>query len=152
MEDGRSWGELGGLRAVGEAELQHALPVHLVEQLELRGQLMGLLPFGGELGALLVVIVVGEFLACVWVPAEGPESIQVDALAHGGGQRVHQDTGAEALRRQLLGFPVAVEDKHNTTGPVGGRSTRIQLSATLTPNTSGHIWMPQRQNSPSGLR
>lgn len=117
MKDGWSWEELVGLCTVGEAELQHSLPVHLVEQFELSGQLMGFLPFGGELGALLVIVVVGEFLACVGVPAEGPESIQVDPLAHGGSQRVHQDTGAEALWRQLLGFPVAVEYKHNTAKP-----------------------------------
>lgn len=109
-----------GLCAVGEAELQHALPMHLVEQFELSGQLMGFLPFGGELGALLVIIVVGKFLACVRIPAKGPESIQVDPLTHRGSQCVHQDTRAEALWRQLLGFPVAVEYKNNTARPVNG--------------------------------
>lgn len=58
--------------------------MHLVEQFELSGQLMGFLPFGGELGALLVIIVVWKLLTCVWVPAKGPESIQVDLVAHGG--------------------------------------------------------------------
>lgn len=69
---------------------------------------MGLLPLGGELGALPVVVVVRQLLACVGVPAEGPEAVQVDLVAHGGRQRVHQDARAQALRRQPLGFPVAI--------------------------------------------
>lgn len=96
---------------MGEGELQQSLRVHLVEQFELGGQLVGLLPFGSELGALLVVVVVRKLLARVGVPGEGPEAVQVDLVAHGGCQRVHQDAGAQALRRQLLGFPVAVEHK-----------------------------------------
>lgn len=96
------------LSTVGEGELQQPLRMHLVEESELGGQLMGLLPFGGELGALLVVVVVRQLLARVRVPAKGPEAVQVDLVAHGGRQRVHQDAGAQALRRQLLGFPVAV--------------------------------------------
>lgn len=100
-----------GLSAVGEGELQQSLCVHLVEEFELCGQLMGLLPFGGELGALLVIVVVRQLFACVRVPAKGPEAVQVDLVAHGGRQRVHQDAGAQAFRRQLLGFPVAVEYK-----------------------------------------
>lgn len=70
---------------------------------------MRLLPFGGELGALLVVVVVRQLLTSVGVPAEGPEAVEVDLVAHGGCQRVHQDASAQALRRQLLGFPIAVE-------------------------------------------
>lgn len=85
--------------------------MHLVEQFELGGKLMGLLPFGGELGALPVVVVVRQLLPRVGVPSEGPEAVQVDLVAHGGGQRVHQDARTQALRRQLLGFPVAVEYK-----------------------------------------
>lgn len=100
-----------GLSTVGEGELQQSLRVHLVEEFELSGQLMRLLPFGGEFGALLVIVVVRQLLARVWVPAKGPEAIQVDLVAHGGSQRVHQDACAEAFRRQLFGFPVAVEQK-----------------------------------------
>lgn len=111
-------GASAGLCTVGQAELQQTFLMHLVEQFKLGWQLMGFLPFGGELGALLVIIVIREFLTCVWVPAKGPESIQVDLVTHGGSQSIHQDTGAEALWRQLLGFPVAVEHKHNTTKPV----------------------------------
>lgn len=96
---------------MGEGELQHPLCMHLVEESELCWQLMGLLPFGGELGALLVVVVVRQLLACVRVPAKGPEAIKVDLVTHGGSQRVHQDAGAQAFWRKLLGFPVAVECK-----------------------------------------
>lgn len=96
---------------MGEGELQQSLRMHLVEEFELGWQLMGLLPFGGELGALLVVVVVWQLLTRVGVPTKGPEAIQVDLVTHGGCQSVHQDAGAEALRRQLLGFPVAVEYK-----------------------------------------
>lgn len=106
-----------GLSAVGEGELQQSLRVHLVEEFELGGQLMRLLPFGGEFGALLVIVVVRQLLARVRVPAEGPEAVQVDLVAHGGSQRVHQDARAEAFRRQLFGFPVAVEQKGR--GPLG---------------------------------
>lgn len=87
------------LSTVGQGELQQSLRVHLVEESELSGQLMGLLPFGGELGALLVVVVVWQLLACVWVPAKGPEAVQVDLVTHGGRQSVHQDASAQALRR-----------------------------------------------------
>lgn len=99
------------LSTVGEGELQQSLRVHLVEEFELSGQLMRLLPFGGEFGALLVIVVVRQLLPRVWVPAKGPEAIQVDLVAHGGSQRVHQDACAEAFRRQLFGFPVAIEQK-----------------------------------------
>lgn len=88
-----------GLSTVGQRELQQPLRMHLVEESELSRQLMGLLPFGGELGALLVVVVVWKLLACVWVPAKGPEAVQVNLVAHGGRQRVHQDASAQALRR-----------------------------------------------------
>lgn len=94
-----------------QAELQQTFGVHLVEQLELGRQLVRLLPLGGELGALLVVVMVGQLLPGVGVPAEGPEPVQVDLVAHGGRQRVHQDPRAQALRRQLLGFPVAAEKR-----------------------------------------
>lgn len=63
--------------------------MHLVEEFELGRQLVRLLPLGRELGALLVVVVVWQLLARVRVPAKGPESIQVDLVAHGRGQRVH---------------------------------------------------------------
>lgn len=100
-----------GLSTVGEGELQQSVRVHLVEKFELSGQLMRLLPLGGEFGALLVIVVVWQLLARVRVPAKGPEAVQVDLVAHGGSQRVHQDACAEAFRRQLFGFPVAVEQK-----------------------------------------
>lgn len=83
---------------MGEGELQQSFCVHPVEEFELSGQLMGLLPLGGELGSLFVKVVIWQLLACVWVPTEGPESIQVDLVAHGGCQCVHQDAGAQALR------------------------------------------------------
>lgn len=71
------------LSTVGEGELQKSLRMHLVEEFELGGQLMGLLPLGGELGALLVVVVVRQLLTRVGVPPEGPEAVQVDLVAHG---------------------------------------------------------------------
>ena len=55
---------------------------------------MGLLPFGGELGALLVVVMVRQLLTRVGVPAEGPEAKQVDLVTHGRRQSVHQDASA----------------------------------------------------------
>lgn len=73
--------------------------MHLVQEFELSGQLVRLLPLGGELGTLLVVVVVWQLLARVGVPTKGPEAIQVDLVAHGGGQRVHQDARAQAFRR-----------------------------------------------------
>lgn len=85
--------------------------MHLVQEFKLGWQLVRLLPLGRELGALLIVVVVRQFLARVGVPAKGPEPVQVDLVAHGRGQRVHQDARAQAFWRQLLGFPVAVEQK-----------------------------------------
>lgn len=102
---------VSGLSTVGERELQHSLHVHLVEEFELGRQLMGLLPLGGELGALLVVVVVRQLLARVRVPAKRPEAVQVNLVTHGGRQCVHQDASAQALWRQMLGFPVTIEDK-----------------------------------------
>lgn len=102
---------VSALSTVGQRELQQSLHVHLVEEFELRGQLMGFLPFGGELGALLVVVVVWQLLTCVWVPAKGPEAIKVDLVTHRRGQRVHQDASAQTLWRQLLGFPVTVNKR-----------------------------------------
>lgn len=69
---------------MGQGELQQSLCMHLVEEFEFGGQLMGLLPFGGELGTLLVVVVVRQLLTCVWVPAKGPETVKVDLVTHGG--------------------------------------------------------------------
>lgn len=85
--------------------------MHLVEQLKLTGQLVGLLPLGGELGSFLVIVVVGQLLACVGIPAEGPEAIQMDLLTHGRGQSVHEDTSAQSLERQVLGLPISVGKK-----------------------------------------
>ena len=99
------------LGTVRQAELGHTLPMHLVQQPELAGQLMCLLPLGGELGAFLVVVVVGQVLARVGVPTEGPEAVQVDLLAHGRRQRVHQDARAQPLGGQVLGLPVSVEGR-----------------------------------------
>lgn len=97
------------LSTMGKTELQQSLCMHLVEEFELGRQLVRLLPLGGELGALLVVVVVRQFFSSVGIPAEGPESIQMNLIAHGGRQRVHQDPSAQTLRRQLLGFPVTTE-------------------------------------------
>lgn len=60
---------------VGEGELQKSFCMHLVEEFELSRQLMGLLPFGGELGSLLVIVVVWQLFTCVGVPAKGPKPI-----------------------------------------------------------------------------
>lgn len=87
------------LCTVGERELEQSFRVHLVQQFELSRQLVRLLPLGGKLGTLLVVVVVRQLLARVGVPAKGPEAVQVDLVAHGRGQRVHQDARAEAFRR-----------------------------------------------------
>lgn len=70
------------LGAVRQAEFDHAFPVKLVEQLELGGQLVGLLPLGCEFCPFLVIVVVGQVLARVGVPAEGPETVEVDLVAH----------------------------------------------------------------------
>lgn len=90
-----------------QAEPDHAFPVQLVEQLELTGQLVGLLPLGGEFCPFLVIVVVGQVLACVGVPAERPETVEVDLVAHCGGQRIHEDPGAEAFWGQVFGLPVS---------------------------------------------
>lgn len=74
-----------GLSAVCQAESNHTFPVQLVEQLELGGQLVGLLPLGGEFCPLLVIVVVRQFFACVGVPAERPKAVKVDFVTHGRG-------------------------------------------------------------------
>lgn len=106
-----SWVRVPGagrrLGAVRQAELDHAFPVQLVEQLELTGQLVGLLPLGGEFCSFLVIVVVRQVLARVGVPSEGPEAVEVDLIAYGRGQRVHEDPGAEAFGRQVFGLPVS---------------------------------------------
>lgn len=91
------WAGRGGRRSaavlvlstVWEAKLQQPLHVHLVEEFEFSRKLMGFLPFGGELGTLLVVVVVRQLFTCVGVPAKRPEAIKMDLIAHGGCQRVH---------------------------------------------------------------
>ena len=121
------------LGTVRQAELGHTLSVHLVQQSELAGQLVGLLPLGGELGALLVVVVVGQVLARVGVPAEGPEAVEVDLLAHGRRQSVHEDAGAETLRGQVLGLPVS--------GGGGGIIKLVQetVMSQQTPTPTRHV-------------
>lgn len=94
-----------------QTEFGHAFPVQLVEQLELAGQLVSLLPLGGEFGPFLVVVVVRQLLARVRVPAEGPEAVQMDLVAHGVGQRVHEDSSAETLGRKVFSLPVSVWEK-----------------------------------------
>lgn len=89
--------------------------MHLEEQFELGGQLVRLLPLGGELGALLVVVVVRQLLPRVGIPAEGPESVQVDLITQGRGQREHEDPCAQPLRRQLLRFPVSADKQQDIT-------------------------------------
>lgn len=95
---------------MGQTQFGDALPVQLVEQFELAGQLVSLLPLGGELGPFLVVVVVWQVFARVGVPAKGPEAVEVDLVAHGESQRVHEDTGAEAFGRQVLSLPVSVRE------------------------------------------
>ena len=107
--------------------------MHLVEQPKLGGQLVGLLPLGGELGALLVVVVVRELLVRVGVPSEGPEAVQVDLIAHGRGQRVHQDARAQPLRGQLLGLPVPVEDTVGETSAPSVRQKPVRSVYPLSP-------------------
>lgn len=94
-----------------QAEFDHTFPVQLVEQLEFAGQLVGLLPLGGEFGPFLVVVVVRQVLARVGVPAEGPEAKEVDLVAHGRGKRVHEDSGAETLGGEVFSLPVSVRRK-----------------------------------------
>lgn len=43
------------------------------------------MPLGGEFCPLLVIVVVRQVLACIGVPAEGPEAVEMDLVAHGGG-------------------------------------------------------------------
>lgn len=95
-----------------QAELNHALPVQLVEQLELTGQLVRLLPLGGEFCPFFVVVVVGQVIACVGIPAEGPETVEVDLITHGRGQRVHEDSCAEAFGGKVFGLPVPVRKQN----------------------------------------
>lgn len=90
-----------------QAEPDHAFPVQLVEQLELAGQLVGLLPLGGKFCPFLVIVVVGQVLARVGVPAKRPETIEVDLVTHCRCQRIHEDAGAEAFGGQVFGFPVS---------------------------------------------
>ncbi|PWA15772.1 hypothetical protein CCH79_00009001 [Gambusia affinis] len=71
----------------------------LVQQLEFAGQLMRLLPLR---------VMVWQVLACVGVPSERPEAVEVDFIAHGGRQRVHEDPCAQTLGREVLSFPVSV--------------------------------------------
>lgn len=87
--------------------------MHLEQELELSRQLVRLLPLGGELGAFLVIVVVGQLLACIRVPAKRPEAVQVNLLTQGRGQSEHQDPCAQALRGQLLRLPVSANT--NTT-------------------------------------
>lgn len=91
-----------------QSEFGQSFTVHPVEQLELRRQLVGLLPLGRELGSLLVVVVVREVLPRVGVEAEGPEPVQVDLLTDGRGKGVHENTCAQPLGRQVLVLPVSV--------------------------------------------
>lgn len=100
-----------GLSAVCQAESNHTFPVQLVEQLELGGQLVGLLPLGGEFCPLLVIVVVRQFFACVGVPAERPKAVKVDFVTHGRGERVHEDSSAEAFGRQVFGLPVSAREQ-----------------------------------------
>lgn len=109
-----------------QAEFGHTFPVQLVEQLELAGQLMRLLPLGGEFGPFLVVVVVRQLLARVGVPAKGPEAVKVDFVAHGGGQRVHEDPGAQTFGGEVLRLPVSVR-KHRKQEVVSSKQTRLIL-------------------------
>lgn len=81
--------------------------MQLVEQLEFTGQLMSLLPLGGEFGPFLVIVMVRQLLACVGVPAEGPKAIKVDFVTHGGGQRVHEDPSAQTFGGEVFSLPVS---------------------------------------------
>lgn len=69
---------------------------------------MRLLPLRGKLGPFLVIVMVRQVLACVGVPSERPEAVEVDFIAHGGGQCVHEDPRAQTLGREVLSFPVSV--------------------------------------------
>lgn len=74
---------------------------------------MGLLPLGGEFGPFLVVVVVRQILACVGVPTEGPEAVEMDLVTHGGRQRVHKDSSAEPFGREVFSLPVSVRKMTN---------------------------------------
>lgn len=92
-----------------ETEFSHAFPVQLIKQLELTGQLVGLLPLSGEFGPFFVIVVVGQIFACVGVPAEGPEAVEMDFVAHGVGQCVHENSSAEAFGGEVFCLPVSVK-------------------------------------------
>lgn len=67
---------------------------------------MRLLPLGGEFGPFLVVVVIRQVFACVGVPAEGPETVEMDLVAHGGRQCVHEDSRAEPFGGKVFSLPV----------------------------------------------
>lgn len=102
------------LRAVSQAEFDHAVPVQFVEELELAGQLVGLLPLCAEFGPFLVVVMIRQILARVGVPAEGPETVQMDLITHGGRQRVHDNSGAETFGRKVFSLPVSAKKNKKT--------------------------------------
>lgn len=90
------------------------------------------MPLGGEFCPFLVVVVVRQVLACIGVPAEGPEAVEVDLVAHGGGQRVHEDSSAETFGGQVFGLPVSVREKTGQSSTIRSKKTS-DLTQSKTP-------------------
>lgn len=88
--------------------------MQLIKQFEFTRQLMRLLPLCGELGPFLVIVMVRQLLACVGVPSEGPEAVEVNFIAHGICQCVHEDPSAQTFGREVLSFPVSVREMRSS--------------------------------------
>lgn len=115
------------LTAVRQAEFNHTFPVQLVEQLELAGQLVGLLPLGSEFCPFLVIVVVRQVLTRIGVPAKGPEAVEMDLIAHGRGQRVHEDSSAETFGGQVFGLPVSVRENTSQSPKIRSKVSTLAV-------------------------
>lgn len=115
------------LAAVRQAEFNHTFPVQLVEQLELAGQLVGLLPLGSEFCPFLVIVVVRQVLTRIGVPAKGPEAVEMDLITHGRGQRVHEDSSAETFGGQVFGLPVSVRENTSRSPKIRPKVSTLAL-------------------------
>lgn len=58
-----------------QRQLGEPFLIHSVQQLKLHRQLVGLLPFGGEFGSFLVIVMVWELFLRVGVKSKRPKSI-----------------------------------------------------------------------------
>lgn len=107
---GTFWLEFLG--TVWQSELGEPLAMHSEQQLKLSRQLVRLLPLGGKLGSLFVIVMVWKILPCVGVKSERPESIQVDLFTDCRRQSVHEDACAQPFGWQVFVFPVPGKDKY----------------------------------------